>query len=80
MVVGTCEIVDCVGPLTREQFRQNARKAGLKPAEAKSGYVKTFAWVLSSPRQLQKPIRYKHPTGAVIWVKLDSRTTNALLR
>jgi ASCH domain len=80
MVVGTCEIVGCLGPLTREQFRVNARRAGIKPAEAKSGYAKTYACVLANPRQLQKPVRYKHPSGAVIWVKLDSRTVNAVLR
>ena len=27
-VVGVCEVVDCVGPLTAEEFRRNARKAG----------------------------------------------------
>jgi ASCH domain len=80
MVVGTCEIVDCLGPLTREEFRRNARRAGLKPAEAASGYVKTFAWVLANVRHLRKPVLYEHPRGAVIWVKLDTRTTKAALR
>jgi hypothetical protein len=79
-IVGMCEIVDCIGPLTPEQFRRNAKKAGLKPAEAKSTYVSMFAWVLTKARPLGKPVRYKHPSGAVIWVKLDSRLASQLSR
>ena len=30
-------------------------------------------WVLANARPLQKPVRYKHPSGAVIWVNLDPR-------
>ena len=33
-VVGVCDLVDCVGPLTPEQFRTNAKKAGMRPSEA----------------------------------------------
>lgn len=44
-VFGMCDVVDCVGPLTSEQFRKNARKAGMKPSEAVLGYYnKTYAW------------------------------------
>jgi hypothetical protein len=28
-VVGVCEVVDCVGPLSAEEFKHNARKAGM---------------------------------------------------
>jgi hypothetical protein len=72
-VIGVCELADCVGPLTAEEFLKNAKKAGMHPSEAKLGlYRKTFAWVLEKPRILKRPVPYPHPSGAVIWVRLDS--------
>ncbi|MCR8848438.1 ASCH domain-containing protein [Rossellomorea sp. SC111] len=34
-------------------------------------YKKTYAWVLEKPRIYKKPIPYKHPMGAIIWVNLS---------
>ena len=66
-VVGLCDVVDCVGPLTSEQFRKNARKAGMKPSEAELGYYnKTYAWVFANTRWLKTPVDYRHRSGAVI--------------
>lgn len=31
-----------------------------------------YPWVLSGAKKYDVPIPYKHPKGAVIWVKLDS--------
>ena len=71
-VIGVCELVDCVGPLTSDGFRKNAAKAGMRPSEAKlGGYRQTYAWVLANPKGLKKPVAYKHPPGAIIWVTLD---------
>jgi hypothetical protein len=36
-VAGVNEVVDCVGPLTAEEFRKNAAKAGMRSNEAQSG-------------------------------------------
>lgn len=30
-----------------------------------------YAWILSDAKRYDKPIPYKHPQGAVIWVKLE---------
>jgi hypothetical protein len=80
-VIGVCEVVDCVGPLTEEQFRKNAKKAGMRPSEAQLGYYRqTFAWVLEKPRLLKKPVRYEHPPGAIIWVKLDASVEKKINR
>ena len=47
-VIGVCDVVDCRGPLTAEQFQKNARKAGITPGEAALGrYRETFAWILA---------------------------------
>jgi hypothetical protein len=80
-IIGVCDIVDCIGPLTEDQFRKNARRAGMKPSEASLGYDdKTFAWVLANPQYLKAPVSYKHPTGAIIWVKLDAQVGKAVQR
>lgn len=34
-------------------------------------YKRKFGWILKNPVRLEKPINYKHPWGAVIWVKVD---------
>jgi len=78
-IVGVCEMVDCIGPLSSNSFRSNAAKAGMRPREAQLGHYRmTYAWVLKSPRRLKKPVRYQHPSGAVIWVKLDARVERAV--
>jgi hypothetical protein len=72
-VVGVCDLVDCVGPLTATSFRKNAERAGLRPNDARLGWYRTtYAWVLANPRYLLKPVAYEHPPGAVIWVKLQA--------
>src|SRR5688572_13686369 len=69
-VVGTCEVVGVVGPLTLAELKKNARKAGSVAAEIKRPpYPQTFAWVLKRAKPLKKPRRYKHPSGAIRWVK-----------
>jgi hypothetical protein len=73
LIVGTCELTGVVGPLTRQEFRGSASKAGLARSEARSlPYKKTYAWALQHPRKLKRPRPYKHPSGAVIWVRIPS--------
>ena len=39
--------------MTADQFRKNAKKAGMRPSEAElGGYRQTYAWVLKKPRIL----------------------------
>ena len=79
-VIGVCDLVDCVGPLSADAFRKNAKKAGMKPTEATLGYYRqTYAWVLEKPRILKRPIPYQHPSGAVIWVRLDGKVEREIL-
>jgi len=80
-VVGVCDVVDCIGPLTPEVFRKNANKAGMKSSEATLGhYRQTYAWVLPKPPYLQRPVPYEHPHGAVIWVQLDDKIERKILK
>ena len=78
-IAGTCEIVDCIGPLAAGIFRKNAAKAGMRPTQAQlGGYRNTYAWVLANPRCLKKPVPYQHPRGAVIWVSLGGQVEQAI--
>ena len=72
-VIGVCDLVDCVGPLKAAEFRRNAKKAGMRPGDATLGYYRqTYAWVVKNPRRLTRPVEYRHPPGAVIWVRLGT--------
>lgn len=80
-IIGACDVVDCVGPRSASMFRENAAKAAMLPSEAKLGsYAKTYAWVLANPKYLKKPVPYKHPSGAVIWVCLEESIERAIRR
>ena len=65
-IKGTCELVDCIGPLSKNDFKKNQNKHQSKL----SNYKTTYAWVLTKPKRFSKPKKYKHPQGAVMWVKL----------
>ena len=75
-VVGTCRIVDCLGPLTREQRRTGWRKAGLPPGRVLS--ADDYVWVLRDVRRMRTRIPYRHPRGAVTWVLLDAKVRKRL--
>jgi len=77
-IIGLCDVVCCIGPLSANMYRKNAAKAGERPSEAKSRYRTTYAWVLANPRYLKKPVPYKHPSGAVIWVILDGAVERSI--
>ena len=71
LIVGTCDLTDVVGPLTRDDFRKSAGKAGLRESEASTlPYRQTYAWVMENARKCNPPRPYKHPSEAVIWVEL----------
>lgn len=80
-VVGTCKLIDVRGPLKLADLKANAKLQNKKPAEITSPLHygnHTYAWVLSGARRLRTPIKYRHPSGAVVWVKLNSRITSEL--
>ena len=80
-VIGVCDLVACLGPLTATEFRKNANKAGMRPSEAMvRPYRQTYGWVLEKPRTLDKPVPYKHPSGAIIWVRLDPKVERQILK
>ncbi len=70
-IVGTCSVMDCIGPMTPEELRADAAPQQV-PVEMlmSSPGAKAFAWVLSDVKALAEPIPYTPATGAMMWVKL----------
>jgi hypothetical protein len=81
-VVGVADLVGVEGPLTRRQLAINARKLGSKkaPSLRPLPYRRTFAWVLKNARKLKTPVRYRHPSGCIIWVNLGPGVQAAISR
>jgi len=72
MIIGTADLVDCIGPLKRKDFLDNLQKHRIPKSDILQGsfYDRPHAWVLKNARKI-KPIPYKHPNGAIIWVDLE---------
>jgi hypothetical protein len=63
-VLGPLELEDLVAASELpHQEREEFRNSGLP-------YAKTYAYVFSNPRRFKTPIPYRHPSGAVTWVRL----------
>ena len=70
---GTANLVRVLGPLELEDLltapelpreeREELRRDGLP-------YSKTYAYVFSNPRWFERSVPYRHPSGAVTWVRL----------
>ena len=71
LIVGACELVTTVGPLTLATLQRNARKAGFRADGLY--YERTFAWVLRGAQRLRRPVPYRHRRGVVIWARLSAR-------
>jgi len=80
-VVGKADLVDTIGPLSLPQMRQTTGKHRIPENElgALPYGDKTWAWVFKNPVRFEKPLPYRHPAGAVIWVNnLKSLSGKAL--
>jgi hypothetical protein len=75
LIMGVCNLVEVRGPLSIDELEESFDKHRVPIEYLKShlSYENTFAWILRQARRLSKPIPYKHPSGAVIWVKLPAQ-------
>lgn len=69
-VVATCEVINCHGPFTIEELKKYNDKTQIEN-EFNIKYKKIYAWELGNIKKLDNPIHYKHPQGAIIWVKVN---------
>jgi predicted transcriptional regulator len=71
-VVGTATLSRVV-ELTPGVARAHAEQMGLSADDA-ADCAGLYAWVLEDVVKLKAPVRYVHPSGAVVWVTLDEET------
>lgn len=69
LIMGTVDLIDCI-KLTKHEFTENRDKHCIENNLFPITYKQIFAWVLERPIRFTVPKPYKHPGGAVIWVKL----------
>ena len=72
LITGEAEIVSTRTWLTKEQLAYHRDKHRCKDISILEKW--RCAWVLKNAKKYDEPIPYKHPKGAVIWVKLDALT------
>lgn len=70
LVVGKCALVDCI-ELSLNDYQNNKNNHCIASTE-KMPYKRTFAWIIKNAQRYPTPRKYKHPTGAVIWVNLEN--------
>jgi hypothetical protein len=74
-VSGYCDLVGVQGPLTLNELLETIDLHGISRQElVQQGlpYPNTYAWILERPEKLKRPTAYRHPSGAIIWVRLHS--------
>lgn len=80
-VVGTAEVADSLPPVDSASDYARAEPRHCIPPERQA---QAFAdgwrtpWVLENVRSLPRPVSYKHPYGAVIWVNLEKDVAAAV--
>jgi hypothetical protein len=82
LVVGKCNIVDVIGPISTYDLKTNLDKHCVpieKFDQIFGGYKKIYAWVLDNALEFDNKIPYSHPKGAIIWVDLDKISSSSHL-
>jgi len=78
-VVGAARLIDVQGPFTEEDLANHESSHQIPPEIYRApGYKWHYAWVLRDATALPSPVRYRHKSGAVIWVKLDEDVQQAI--
>jgi hypothetical protein len=75
-VAGVCDLLDCEGPLALDHLRANAQRAGFEADELP--YKRTYAWILTNPVRLARPVPFEPKPGAVIWLQLAPGVAEAV--
>lgn len=70
-VVGVADLVGTLPKLSRAELKANVDKHCVSENDVGEGFKHSTAWVLERAQPLREPVRYRHPSGAVIWVNLD---------
>lgn len=81
-IAGVANLVDVRGPLSLEELRKSNHLHAVPVDRFANGYryAKPHAWVFGDVVRLTRPIKYRHPNGAVKWVNLDPDAIAELAR
>lgn len=72
-IVGIANILNSIGPLSFDEIFRNEEKHRVGPEiYTHKDFKWNYAWLLGQVTPLTKPVTYRHKSGAVIWVELDS--------
>jgi len=79
-VYGVAKLVDVRPSLNEDEMVSNFDRHRIPEEAIRAGEVAgwTTPWVLSDVIRLPRPVRYKHPSGAVTWVKLEDQVIQAI--
>ena len=72
-IIGEADLHDCI-EINRESLQSNFSKHKVMDCDLESVLkpdAPIFAWVMKNPFAYTMPKPYAHPTGAVIWVRLQ---------
>lgn len=68
LVYGEAVLTDCI-ELTREMLERNVDRHKIDDLSIVT-YEHPCAWVVKDAQRYEKPVPYKHPQGAVVWVNI----------
>lgn len=80
-VVGTATVIGSLPPLTTaEAYAAAEDKHRIPPERQERARFDGWhtPWVLAEARPLARPVPYRHPNGAVIWVNLEADVARAV--
>ncbi|KQT60583.1 MULTISPECIES: ASCH domain-containing protein [unclassified Aureimonas] len=71
LIVGEAKLVDVVGPLDEGSLRsaKNLHRADDIEAIVRNRWL--YGWVFEGARCYVEAVRYRHPPGAVVWVRTE---------
>ena len=75
LIIGQADLVRVVR-LPEKEMSGHYKKHGERRNNFGFSNKIIYAWVLKNAKRFKKPKPYIHPMGAVIWVRLDSRSKN----
>lgn len=70
-VIGTCMVNESINLAEEADLSDVVIKSCVDETTIRSFYKNPNGWVLSDAKRLTTPVKYKHPMGAIIWVKLE---------
>lgn len=75
-LVGEIDLVDSIGPLSRDDLATGTQNHQITESRLPSSewmHRWNHARVMAAPTRYQNPVPYTHPSGAVTWVNLEKQ-------